>query len=90
MELAFKYLAFVIDMVNNTSALTHNQIENLLIKKEKCLFGTLVTQHQKLSIHMAPNEQKEKKSIINSHRQSTYVQSQQNLCIYKYCQQHVK
>ena len=46
----FKYLAFVIeDVVNNTSGLTLNQIENLLLEKEKFCIGTLVTQHQSLN-----------------------------------------
>ena len=34
-EIPFKYLAFVIiDVVNNTSGLTRNQIEDLLLEKE--------------------------------------------------------
>ena len=72
-EIAFKYLAFVIiDVVNNTSGLTRNQIEDLLLEKEKFWIGTLVTQHQGLNSTMtgiAQNEQKEKMSIINSHKQ---------------------
>ena len=35
-----KYLAFVIDVVNNTSGLTRNQIEDLLLEKEKFWIGT--------------------------------------------------
>ena len=35
-ELTFRYLAFVIiDVVNNTSGLTRNQIEDILLEKEK-------------------------------------------------------
>ena len=45
-EIPFKYLAFVIiDVVNNTSGLTLNQIEDLLLQKEKFWIVTLVTQH---------------------------------------------
>ena len=41
----FKYLAFVIiDVINNTSGLTHNQIEDILLKKEQFWISTLVTQ----------------------------------------------
>ena len=49
-EIPFKCLAFVIiDLVNNTSHLTRNQIEDLLLEKEKFWIGTLVTQHQGLN-----------------------------------------
>ena len=42
-ETPFKYLAFVIiDTVSNISGLTCNQIEELLLKKQKFWFGTLV------------------------------------------------
>ena len=35
-EIAIKYLALVIiDVVNNTCGLTHSQIDDLLLKKEK-------------------------------------------------------
>ena len=45
-EIPFKYLEFIIiDVVNNTSGLTRNKIEDLLLKNEKFLMGTLVTQH---------------------------------------------
>ena len=44
------YLAFVIiDVVNNTSALTRNQIEDLLLKKEKFWIEVLVMQYQGLN-----------------------------------------
>ena len=40
------YLAFVIiDAVNNLSVLTYNQIEDLLLEKEKFWISTLVAQH---------------------------------------------
>ena len=50
-EIPFKCLAFVIimDMVNNTSGLTHNQIVDLLLEKEKFWIDTLVRQHQGLN-----------------------------------------
>ena len=49
-EIPFKYLAyFIIDVVNNTSGLTRNQIEDLSLEKEKFWIGTLVTQHQGLN-----------------------------------------
>ena len=49
-EINFKYLAFVvIDVVSNTSGLTRNQIETLLLEKVKFWIGTLVTQHQGLN-----------------------------------------
>lgn len=42
----FKYLALVIfDVVNNTSGLTQNDIEDLLLEKEKCRNSTLVTEY---------------------------------------------
>lgn len=48
-EMPFKYLAFVIfDVVNNTSGLTQNDIEDLLLEKEKCRNSTLVTEYQRL------------------------------------------
>ena len=44
-ETPFKYVAFVIiDVINNTSGLTRNQIEDILLKKEQFWIGTLVTQ----------------------------------------------
>ena len=44
------YLAFVIiDVVNNTSGLTHNKIEDLLLEKENFWIAALVTQHQGLN-----------------------------------------
>ena len=36
-------------MVINAFGLTRNQIEDLLLKKEKLWKGTLVTQHQELN-----------------------------------------
>ena len=54
-EISFKYLAFVIiDVVNNTSGLTCNQIEDLrpIAQKKKFWIGTLVTQHQHISIYI--------------------------------------
>ena len=49
-EIPFKNLVFVIvDVVNNTSGLTHNQIDDLLLEKEKFWISTLATQHQGLS-----------------------------------------
>ena len=49
-EIPFKYLAFIIiDVVNKTSGLTRNKIEDLLPKSKKFLMGTLVTQHQGLN-----------------------------------------
>ena len=49
-KIPFKYLAFVIiDVVNNTSDLTLNRIENLFLKKEKNSSGHLVTPHQGLN-----------------------------------------
>ena len=49
-EIPFKYLAFVIiDLVNNTSGLTPNQIKDLLLEKEKFWIGILVAQHQGLN-----------------------------------------
>ena len=43
-EISFKYLASVIlDVVNNASGLTRNQIDDLLLEKEKFWIGTLVT-----------------------------------------------
>ena len=49
-EIPFKYLEFtIIDVVNNTSGLTRNKIEDLLLKNKKFLMGTLVTQHQGLN-----------------------------------------
>ena len=49
-ETPFKDFAFVtIKVVNNASGLTHNQIEDLLLEKEKFWIGTLVTQHQRLN-----------------------------------------
>ena len=67
-EIPFKYLAFVIiDVVNNTSGLTRNQIEDLLLKKEKFWIGTLVTQHQGLNSTHDWNQAKqtERKKINN-------------------------
>ena len=59
-EIPFKYLAFVIiDVVINTSGLTRNQIEHLLLKKEKCWIGTLVTQHQGLNSTHGWNQAKQ-------------------------------
>ena len=49
-EIPFTYLAFVIiEVVNNTPGLTRNQIEDLLLEKEKFWISTLVTQHQGLN-----------------------------------------
>ena len=46
-EIPFKYLALAnTDVVNKTSGLTRNQIDDLLLGKEKLWIGTLVTQHQ--------------------------------------------
>ena len=45
-----KYLEFVIiEVVNYTSGLTRNQIENLLLEKKKNWIGTIVTQQQGLN-----------------------------------------
>ena len=45
-----KYLAFVIiEVVNYTSGLTRNRIEDLLLEKEKNWIGTIVTQQQGLN-----------------------------------------
>ena len=58
-EIPFKYLGFVIiDVVNNTSGLTHYQIEDLLLKKEKFWIGTLVTQQQGLNSNHDLNRSK--------------------------------
>ena len=44
-EIPFKYLVFVIiDAVNNTSGLTRNHIEDILLRKEKLWTGIIVTQ----------------------------------------------
>ena len=49
-QIPFKHLAFIIiDVVNNTSCLTRNQIEDLLLEKEKFRIDALVTQHQGLN-----------------------------------------
>ena len=46
----YLYLAFfIIDVVNNTSGLTCNQIEDLILEKEIFWVGTLVRQHQGLN-----------------------------------------
>ena len=46
----FKYLRFVIlDVLTNTEPLSKNDIEDLLLKKEKFWCGTLVTQHKGLN-----------------------------------------
>ena len=46
-EIPFKYLVFIIiDVVNNTSGLTRNQIEDLLLE---IWIGTLIAQHQGLN-----------------------------------------
>ena len=70
-KILLKYLAFVIiEVVNNTSGLTSNQIENRLLEKEEFWIGTLVTQQQGLNSTHNRNRSKqtkrEKKSIINS------------------------
>ena len=45
-----KNLYFIIvDVVNNTENLTKNELEEILLKKEKFWIGTLVTQHQGLN-----------------------------------------
>ena len=42
-----KYLGFIIlDVVNNTSNLSLNEIDELLLQKEKFWIGSLVTQHK--------------------------------------------
>ena len=47
MNVVMRYLVFVIMyVVNDTSGLTRNQIEDLLLKKEKFWISTLVTQQQ--------------------------------------------
>ena len=44
-EIPFKYLVFVIiDAVNNTSGLTRNHIEDILLRKDKLWTDTIVTQ----------------------------------------------
>ena len=49
-DVPFKNLAFIIiDVVENTNGLTHDEIEDLLLQKEKFWNGTLVTQHQGLN-----------------------------------------
>ena len=49
-EIPFKYLAFVVtDMVNDTSGLKPNQVEDLLLEKGKFWISTLVTPHQGLN-----------------------------------------
>ena len=46
-ETPFEHLGFfIIDVANNISGLTPNQIEDLLLKTETFLIGTLVTQHR--------------------------------------------
>ena len=67
-EIPFKYLAFVIiHMINNTSDLTRNQIEDLLLEKEKFWIGTLVTQHQGLNSTRDWNRSKQtKREKINN------------------------
>ena len=46
----FKYLRFVIlDVLTNTESLSKDDIEDLLLKKEKFWCGTLVTQHKGLN-----------------------------------------
>ena len=67
-EITFTCLAFVIiDMVNNTSGLTRNQIEDLLLENKKIWIGTLVTQHQGLnSTHDCnPSKRTEREKINN-------------------------
>ena len=71
-EIHFKYLAFVIiEKVNNTSVLTHNRIEDLILEKGKCLIGILVTQHQELNSTHDWNHtmqaEREKKTIIHTY-----------------------
>ena len=39
----------LVDKLNNVENLTHDEIENLLLEKEKFWSGTLVTQHQGLN-----------------------------------------
>ena len=67
-DIPFKYLVFaIIDVVNNTSSLTRNQIENLLLKKEKFWIGALVTQHQGLnSTHDWNRSKRAKREKINN------------------------
>ena len=67
-EIHFKYLAFVIiDVVSNTSGLTRNQIETLLLEKVRFWIGTLVTQHQGLNstYHWNCSKQAEREKIKN-------------------------
>ena len=67
-EIHFKYLAFVIiDVVSNTSGLTRNQIETLLLEKVRFWIGTLVTQHQGLNstYHWNRSKQTEREKIKN-------------------------
>ena len=46
----FKYLRFVIlDILTNTGSLSKDDIEDLLLKKEKVWCETLVTQHKGLN-----------------------------------------
>ena len=46
----FKYLRFVIlDVLTNTESLSKDDIEDLLLKKEKFWCGTLVTRHKGLN-----------------------------------------
>ena len=67
-EIAIKYLALVIiDVVNNTCGLTHSQIDDLLLKKEKVWISTLVTQHQGLnSTHHCNLSKRTKMENINN------------------------
>ena len=46
----FKYLRFVIvDILTNTKSLLKDDIEDLIVEKVKCWYGTLVTQHNVLN-----------------------------------------
>ena len=67
-EISFKYLASVIlDVVNNTSGLTRNQIDNLLLEKEKLWIGTIVTWHQGLnSTHEWSRSKRTEREKINN------------------------
>jgi len=49
MENHLNFRFILVDVVNNTDSLSQNEIDDLLLKKEKFWIGTLVTQHKGLN-----------------------------------------
>ena len=55
-HLPFKYLGFLIIVLNNVDDLSENDIQSLRLQKENFWIGTFVTQHKELNGSLDENE----------------------------------